>query len=93
MTATVPATGINAQPASLGIAWSDGTHGEFASIWLRDNRPGDRDRHSGQRLVDVMDIPAAPRIRSAILADGELRVCWEDEPGQSSFPVRYLPMG
>ena len=90
MTPTVLANGVNAQPALLGIAWSDGTRGEFASIWLRDNQPGDRDCHSGQRLVDVMDIPVAPRIRSAVLADGELRVGWEDESGQASFPLPWL---
>ena len=57
MNSMVVATGVTSQPASITVAWSDGTAGEFASIWLRDNLPEDRDRHSGQRLVDVMDIP------------------------------------
>ena len=68
MKPTAIATGLTALPASLRVTWNDGTAGEFASIWLRDNLPEDRDAHSGQRLVDVMDVPAEPRIQSARLA-------------------------
>jgi hypothetical protein len=49
----------------LGIEWTDGTSSEFASLWLRDNLREDRDPHSGQRLVDIADLPEDPRIRSA----------------------------
>lgn len=90
MKSSVVATSVTTQPASLTIAWSDGTASEFASIWLRDNLPEDRDQHSGQRLVDVMDIPPAPRIRSASLANGTIHVDWEDEPRRSSFALRWL---
>ena len=41
------------------VAFGDGTHGEFSSTWLLDNRPGNRDAHSGQRLIDVADLPLA----------------------------------
>ena len=90
MKSMVVATGVTTQPASITIAWSDGTAGEFASVWLRDNLPEDRDRHSGQRLIDVMDIPPAPRIRSASLARGAVDVDWVDEPRRSSFDLRWL---
>ena len=49
----------------LSIEWADGTSSEFASLWLRDNLREDRDPHSGQRLVDIADLPEDPRIRSA----------------------------
>ena len=90
MNSTVVATGVTTRPAALTVAWSDGTAGEFASIWLRDNLPEDRDQHSGQRLVDVLDIPPAPRIRSASLANGAINVDWEDEPRRSSFELQWL---
>lgn len=90
MKSTVVATGVTTQPASITVAWSDGTAGEFASVWLRDNLPEDRDRHSGQRLIDVMDIPPAPRIRSASLTRGAVDVDWVDESRRSSFDLRWL---
>jgi alpha-ketoglutarate-dependent taurine dioxygenase len=90
MMASVAATGVTARPASLTVAWEDGTRGEFASVWLRDNLPEDRDRHSGQRLIDVADLPLEPRIRSATLADRQVRVDWEGESRVSSFAADWL---
>ncbi len=90
MNSTVAASGVTAQPALITVAWTDGTSGEFASIWLRDNLPEDRDRHSGQRLIDVMDIPPAPQIRSATLAGGAVEIDWVDEPRRSTFDLRWL---
>ena len=84
------ATGVSAQGESLAVKWSDGTSGEFASIWLRDNLPEDRDQHSGQRLIDVADLPRDPRVRSAAIAGAELSVAWQDEPGASSFALDWL---
>jgi hypothetical protein len=49
------------QPDLLGIEWADGTLSEFASPWLRDNLREDRDPHSGQRLVDIADLPEIRR--------------------------------
>ena len=90
MKSTVAATGVTTRPASITVAWSDGTAGEFASVWLRDNLPEDRDLHSGQRLIDVMDIPETPRIRSASLTNAAVEVDWVDEPRRSSFDLRWL---
>ena len=86
----VAATAVTAQPDMLKISWSDGTAGEFASIWLRDNLPEDRDSHSGQRLVDVMDIPSDPHIGSASLSNGTLNVDWINERRRSSFDLAWL---
>ena len=86
----VAATAVTAQPDMLKISWSDGTAGEFASIWLRDNLPEDRDPHSGQRLVDVMDIPSDPHIGSASLTNGTLNVDWINERRRSSFDLAWL---
>lgn len=77
-------------PQMLGIEWADGTSSEFASIWLRDNLREDRDPHSGQRLVDIVDLPDDPRIRSAALRNGAIEVEWESESGLAVFELEWL---
>lgn len=78
------------QSDMLGIEWADGTVGEFASLWLRDNLREDRDPHSGQRLIDIADLPEDPRIRSAAAHDGAVNVEWEAEPRPASFDLDWL---
>ena len=51
------ATRVRVAPEALTIEWSDGAVSEFPSLWLRDNVAADRDAHSGQRLVDIADLP------------------------------------
>ena len=77
-------------PAALAVEWSDGRRSEFASIWLRDNWSADRDAFSGQRLIDVADLPRSPRIRCAALRDGAVGVEWEGEPADASFTAQWL---
>lgn len=77
-------------PDMLGIEWSDGTLGEYASLWLRDNLREDRDPHSGQRLVDIADLPENPKIRSAAAEGGGVRVEWESESRPASFELEWL---
>jgi len=81
---------MRAEPGSLRVEWTDGTTSEFASIWLRDNVPEDRDAHSGQRLVDVADIPADPRIRSAVIDGRSIRVQWDGETRTATFDTDWL---
>lgn len=81
---------ISATPDLLTIEWADGAVSEFASLWLRDNRAQDRDAHSGQRLIDVADLPEHPRIRSAAQRNGTVRIEWDGEPQPASFDLRWL---
>ena len=74
----------------LGIEWADGTSSEFASLWLRDNLREDRDPQSGQRLIDIADLPENPRIRSAAVHDGAVSVEWEAESRSASFELEWL---
>ena len=76
------------RPDILGIEWSDGTSSEFASLWLRDNLPEDRDPHSGQRLIDIADLPDNPRIRSAVARNGAVSIEWESEPRPAAFRIQ-----
>ena len=64
-------------PESLTLGWDDGARAEFPGVWLRDNEPGDREAHSGQRLTDVADLPPAPRLAAARLVAGRVHVTWE----------------
>jgi alpha-ketoglutarate-dependent taurine dioxygenase len=84
------ATRVDAQPSLLTVQWSDGTIGEFASIWLRDNLPEDRERHSGQRLIDVTDLPPDPRIHGATLNGAAASISWQDETRTSTIPLDWL---
>jgi gamma-butyrobetaine dioxygenase len=77
-------------PDRLSIEWADGTLSEFASLWLRDNLRGDRDPHSGQRLIDIADLPEDPKIRSAMADDGAVNVEWETESRPASFELTWL---
>ena len=90
MQSSLRATGVTLQAASISVTWSDRTVSEFANVWLRDNLPEDRDRHSGQRLVDVLDLPAQPRIRSAAVDGDTLAIAWADEGRQSSISLDWL---
>ncbi len=77
-------------PDRLHIEWTDGTLSEFASLWLRDNLREDRDAHSGQRLIDIADLPEDPRIRAATAHHGAITVEWENEPRTGSFSLPWL---
>ena len=77
-------------PDALQIEWRDGTRSEFASLWLRDNCAADRDPASGQRLIDVADLPAAPRLRSVALAGDALLLAWEGESRTAAFALGWL---
>ena len=88
MSAALPQVAFAAD--GLSLRWPGGLAADFASLWLRDNRREDRDAHSGQRLIDVMDLPAAPRIRSAVILAGALRVEWEDDPVTADFDLGWL---
>jgi alpha-ketoglutarate-dependent taurine dioxygenase len=81
---------IGSTPEHLVIEWADGAVAEFAGVWLRDNLLEDRDPHSGQRLVDIADLPARPLIRSASVAGDMVRIEWESETATAIFAVAWL---
>ena len=81
---------VSAAPEALTIEWAEGGSSEFASLWLLDNRREDRDAHSGQRLVDITDLPESPRIRSAVTSEGTVRIEWEGDSPAASFDIAWL---
>lgn len=84
------ATRVSTTPGALTIEWADGGASEFLSIWLSDNRPDHRDAYSGQRLIDILDLPPEPRIHSAVLEADSVRIQWEDQARATAFELSWL---
>jgi [2-(trimethylamino)ethyl]phosphonate dioxygenase len=81
---------IDWTPSVLTLEWVDGERVALASVWLRDNLRADRDPGNGQRLIDVADLPVAPRIREAALQGGAVHIQWEQEAAAASFDLEWL---
>ena len=90
MARPVLAACVSATPEALTIEWSQGGVSEFASLWLRDNVREDRDALSGQRFVDIVDLPAAPRIRTVRADDERVHVEWVGEARSAAFELGWL---
>ena len=88
--AASPPRGISTTPDALTVEWSDGTLNRFPSLWLRDNLPEHRDPHSGQRLVDIADLPVNPRIRAAAMDGGKLCIEWQGGERAASLDLGWL---
>ncbi|MDH5354694.1 MAG: gamma-butyrobetaine dioxygenase [Gammaproteobacteria bacterium] len=76
----------------LTIEWQDGRQSQLAAIWLRDHcqMPECRDPHSGQRLLNITDIPADTRIQSVEQIDDKLVVVFAPENHVSEFSTNWL---
>src|SRR5262249_22337812 len=71
--------------------WQDGHRSIFDAIWLRDNCLADRDARTGQRLVDIADLPEHPAIAAVSHnSDGAILITWRAEPKSSWFPLEWL---
>jgi alpha-ketoglutarate-dependent taurine dioxygenase len=90
MNAAPTVESVRADSDSLTLQWTDGQTSRFASMWLRDNVAEQRDLHSGQRLIDIADLPAAPKIRSVSMLAGAVQIQWENEARSASFDVAWL---
>ena len=69
-----------AEPAWVRVGWSDGHHGRFHHVWLRDNCPCTACVHDGTK-EQIFELPSVPEdLRPADVAvDGDaLVVVWGD---------------
>src|SRR5690606_11502345 len=85
-------TGVSVSGRRLAVAWADGGTAAFPFMWLRHNCGCPVCRHpSGQRLVDVLDIPedVAP-VGAEIAADGALEVAWQPDGHASRYDAAWL---
>ena len=90
MTNSSLARHVTATQDSLTVEWANGRASEFLSIWLSDNRPDHRDAFSGQRLVDILDLPLEPRIHSAAIESDSVWIQWEGQSQASAFELSWL---
>lgn len=76
----------------LSIDWSDGQQSRLAAIWLRDHcqMPECRDPVSGQRLLNITDIPAEIEIKSVNQKDDKLVIEFSPENHVSEFSSDWL---
>lgn len=76
----------------LNINWSDGRNSQLATIWLRDHcqMPQSRDPVSGQRLLNITDIPANICIANITQNDNALIVDFMPDSHQSEFSISWL---
>jgi gamma-butyrobetaine hydroxylase len=75
----------------LKITWSDGHMSKFDALWLRDNCPGDRDSRTGQRLIDIVDVPPEPKLLSVHrMDDVSLAISWSGEQHTTHFSLAWL---
>ncbi len=82
---------VSHDEAQLRITWSDGHSSNFDSLWLRDNCPEDRDPRTGQRRVDIAELPSDPKLLWVRqLDDNSLEILWLDEPRRAQFSVSWL---
>ena len=74
---------------AISISWDNGVNCTYPAIWLYDNKPEHREPRTGQRWIDVADLPAEPRIRDSQLLDNAVRLTWADE-NVSEYDLRWL---
>lgn len=80
---------LHVTPERVRLDWEDGVWCECAAVWLADNRAEDR-HPSGQRLIDVMDLPPDVRVRSAALEGDALRVRFTHDWPDFVRPLGWL---
>jgi len=64
---------------AVSITWGDNLCCVYPAIWLYDNNPVHREPRTGQRFIDIADLPAEPRIRDGHLIESALRLVWADD--------------
>ena len=72
------AVSIVQDEAGLTVTWSNGASGRFLYFWLRENCPEDANSLTGQRLLNLGDIPDDIRPTHVGLVDGSVCLNWPD---------------
>jgi gamma-butyrobetaine hydroxylase len=73
------------------ITWQDGHRSEYHATWLLDNDPAHRDARTGQRLIDIADLPEDLTIEGGCYSadDGLVQLSWSDLRC-TAFPIDWL---
>ena len=76
----------------LSIDWDDGRQSRLAAIWLRDHcqSPQSRDPSSGQRLINITDIPGDICIAAVSRAEESLIIEFSPDTHRSEYAIDWL---
>lgn len=76
----------------LSIDWDDGRRSRLAAIWLRDHcqSPRSRDPSSGQRLINITDIPSDICIAAVSRQAKSLIIEFSPDTHRSEYTVEWL---
>jgi alpha-ketoglutarate-dependent taurine dioxygenase len=85
-----PSTVVSYSADHVQLDWSDGRSVTLPAVWLRDNLPADRDPHSGQRLIDVTDLPDKVLVDSAQVSDDCLTVRFAGDTTVGTLALGWL---
>jgi gamma-butyrobetaine dioxygenase len=77
---------------ALAVTWHSGGQSRFPYLWLRDNCAcaACRDPKNGQRLIDILDLPAKPKPVEAALRSNGVLLSWAGEEHESRFSAAWL---
>src|SRR4029079_6473976 len=78
---------------AVDLTWTSGEKARFHALWLRDNAldGATRSASNGQRLITVLDIPAATRLSEAqVSTKGDLTLTFMPEGKSMTFPAGWL---
>jgi gamma-butyrobetaine dioxygenase len=79
--------------AAVELTWTSQEKARFHALWLRDNAldASTRNPGNGQRLITILDIPAATKVSAAEATNaGDLIVTFEPEGRSVTFPAAWL---
>jgi len=73
------------------VTWQDCHRSEYHATWLLDNDPKHRDARTGQRLIDIADLPEDLTIEGGCYSadDGLVQLSWSDLRS-TAFPIDWL---
>lgn len=76
----------------LAITWENGSQSRLQAIWLRDHcqMPASRDPGSGQRLLNITEIPTDIAISQASLEGDRLTLEFHPDGHRSQFDLDWL---
>ncbi|MDP9138948.1 MAG: gamma-butyrobetaine dioxygenase [Pseudomonadota bacterium] len=77
---------------AVEIRWAGGGRARFHAVWLRDNAqdPATRSPANGQRLITILDQPAAVTVTAASVSGDDLSLTFSPENKAVRFPVGWL---
>lgn len=84
-------TGVDTGDDAICVRWADGATSQFDLLWLRDNCPAIRHPGTGQRLIDITELPLDLSIhRVQLETDGSLLIHWTSDRHVSRFSGGWL---